>query len=1060
MAERMRFILDGDDRLTPVLNHAGDSSARLHRRLNDDMNGNTRAVQGFTRDADGRLRDLRGRFLSVADAQRAMAGGLPDLTHRLSDVSDAGNDASIALGKQGGGLGGAMGGVAAVAGLSLLPAIGALVPMMAGAALGAGTMKLGFAGVADALEAQTKGTKEYKAALKGLSPEARGFTKALVGLKGEFSDVGKDVQKAMLPGFTRAVKEAKPVVDLLGDSMTDLAKDFGDAADGVGRMLKDSGFQDDLQTNLKLGSGFVREMTGSLGPLTKSLLDFGAASGPTLKSFSEGIGGLLSKGLPGLFDGLKTGIPGASKMLDGLFGGINDLLPALGDLSGEVAATFGPTFGKIFELGGKEGAGALEALAGAARVVQPILRDVGYGLQTMLDVGRIVGPTLGDTGTAIMGAFLPVGGAVDKAVGPLQTLNRLVNDNKGSILEVSRIFGGAMIDMTGAAISAAPVILHAFTIVSTGIVSTIAGIAHGAATAFGWIPGLGGKLRAADKSFSNFRENWIGGLTAAEKKATAFAASAGPKLSSGKLKLDINNWTSQLADAKAKLKTVPASKQSALKATIRDLEAKIGSARRQLDGINGKVATTYIRTVKTTIEQRYVESHASKAFRRNGGPAPGFAGGGMPGGLLQGAGTGTSDSIPMWWASNGEYVVNARATAQHRGLLEAINSGQLGGGTGGAGMDVGKGLMKGMADSTSGVESGARSMAGAIVTGIKAELQIASPSKRTKALAGDVGKGLIAGLTGSKDKIKATSKDLAKDIWSAFTGSKDNRLVAYVNKQTKALTTLAGKRDSVAATIKRAKDFAEDTRVGAKQSAGLGTLFEGEETISAGGINARLQARLAKMKQFSAYIGVLAKRGLNKTMLREILNMGPEQGYAYASALAGANKATFASINKTQFAINDQADKLGKKGADVLYDSGKNAGKGYLKGLQSQQDAIEKQMLKIAKSMDKAIRKALGIKSPSTVMARLGAYTTQGLARGLVDGMPHLDRALGVVSGAVASTQPVLGRPAVAAGGGGVMRVQIDIHGATDPVETANAARRELLKLKRIQGLNVSLGVA
>jgi hypothetical protein len=44
------------------------------------------------------------------------------------------------------------------------------------------------------------------------------------------------------------------------------------------------------------------------------------------------------------------------------------------------------------------------------------------------------------------------------------------------------------------------------------------------------------------------------------------------------------------------------------------------------------------------------------------------------GGYLSGPGTGTSDDILMW-GSNGEFMVNAAATARHRGLLEAINSG-------------------------------------------------------------------------------------------------------------------------------------------------------------------------------------------------------------------------------------------------------------------------------------------------------------------------------------------------------------------------------------------------
>jgi len=49
----------------------------------------------------------------------------------------------------------------------------------------------------------------------------------------------------------------------------------------------------------------------------------------------------------------------------------------------------------------------------------------------------------------------------------------------------------------------------------------------------------------------------------------------------------------------------------------------------------------------------------------------GFAGGGE----ISGPGTGTSDSIPIL-ASDGEFMVNAKATKKNRALLEAINSGK------------------------------------------------------------------------------------------------------------------------------------------------------------------------------------------------------------------------------------------------------------------------------------------------------------------------------------------------------------------------------------------------
>lgn len=1094
MSTRLRFILDGDDHLSPVLNTAGDSSARLHRRLNDDMRGNTTAVRGFTQDANGRLRDLQGRFLSVADAQRAMAGGLPDLTRSLGSVAGAGSSAAASLGASGGGLSGVMAGVAAVAGLSLLPALGALVPMMAGAGVAAGTLKLGFAGVGDALEAAGKGKEEYAEALKKLSPPARDFTKALVGLKKEFSGVGKEVQKAMLPGFTQAVKSAGPVVKILGQSMTEMGRAFGDAAAGVGRMVKDSGFQGLFQDNLRLGVGFVRDMTRSMGPFVQSLLDFGAASGPTLKAFSDGLGGLLSRGLPGMFDGLKTGIGGAAQFLDGLFDSVNTVLPALGRLSGAVAAAFGPILGETFRLLGDQTANAMDALAGGLKLLQPLFRDAAYGLKTINDVTRIIGPTLKDTGLAILGAFAPIGSAVNGTVGPLQRLNTWVNNNKGSILEMARIMGGAMIDMTGAVISSVPTITGAFKTMAVLALDGVGAMISGLAKAFGHVPILGDKLKGAAEDFNTFKGKFIGGLTTAQQKAETFAREAAPRLASGKLKLNINNWEQQITAAKAQMKSVPPEKRAALKAHIADLEAKVKAAKGQLasvkdknttvraldrasgviggilgmlSSVNGRTANTYV----VTHYQAKYDNAAAKPFRRNGGHAPKFAAGGMPSGLLSGPGTGTSDSIPMWWAGDGEYVVNARSTAKYRNLIEAINADTLG--TGGAsrggsrkgstaesGKAAGQGLITGMGQATSDVGRAAMLMSSAITAGIKEEMQIASPSKKTKALAADIGKGLIVGLTGTQSKIKAVAADLVKDIKTAFSGKKESQLVAYVNRQTKMLLGLAAKRDKIAATIAAAKKYASDTTAAAKENAGLANLGIEDGKVTAGTIKAGLASKLSQLKQFTTYIAQLAKKGLNRGLLRQIINMGPEQGYAYASALMGADKATLASINSLDAQLGKSADALGKTGADALYDSGANASKGFLAGLTSQQKALEKTMEKIAKAMQKALRKALGIKSPARAMIPDGRMIASGVAVGVHEGIPEVDRAVVAMSrrlpGRIANrVQP--GRTAVGAAHGAVYQVHVEVKEAMDPVAVATKVQQMLLHLGRAQGAPVSL---
>lgn len=72
-----------------------------------------------------------------------------------------------------------------------------------------------------------------------------------------------------------------------------------------------------------------------------------------------------------------------------------------------------------------------------------------------------------------------------------------------------------------------------------------------------------------------------------------------------------------------------------------------------------------------------ISTDARRAMKKDGGFISNFKNGGMAkfgfGGFVSGAGTARSDSIPAM-LSNGEYVVNARATAANRQLLEEINS--------------------------------------------------------------------------------------------------------------------------------------------------------------------------------------------------------------------------------------------------------------------------------------------------------------------------------------------------------------------------------------------------
>lgn len=878
------------------------------------------------------------------------------------------------------------------AGLLLSPSIGALVPMMAGAALGAGTMAVAFKGVGDALKAAGGDQKAYNAALKKLSPEQRGFTKALVSLKKEFAPIGREVQKAMLPAFTKTVKAAGPIVKILGKGMTSLGTGFADAAAGAERLFKSSGFQKELKTNPDLGQLFVRDMTGGLGSLLRSLLTFGAKSGPTLKSFSTGLSGLLGKGgggLAGMFKGLEVGIGGSAKFLDGLFSLINRVLPAIGRFSGEVSRSLGPLLGEMLTSSGVQAEAALDGLGQVVKALTPVFKDLGFGIKAVRDLLGIFAPVMKDVGSAILGSFLPSFSRIDEARGPLQRLSDAINTNKGTIQEVARIMGNAFIDIASTAIEYLPKVIGIWALVTGSMVTGLGAVLHATAKAFGWIPGIGDKLKSADRDFGSFKDSYLSGLATAQRKSEDFANNSLPKLGKGRLKLNIDNWQSQIETAKAKLKTVPPEGRSKLKADIADLKAKVAEAKAALEAMNGRTATTYVKTVYSP--PGHTGPGGLPKYAAKGGLIKGYASGGMVGfpggGPVSGPGTSTSDSIPTW-LSDGEYVIRAKSVAKYGlAFMNTLNQGSLGMGrmaSGGlAGSEVASGLVSGMKGGTSKVNSAARTMAAAVEAGVRTELQIASPSKKMQKLAKEIGAGLIKGLTGSRDQIKSASASLAKSIWDTFSGSTDNRLVGMLNQQTKKLLDLAAKRDKVAANLAAGQQMAKDQKASGLSFASMTSLPNGGNTFDAGGILSGLKVRLGQLKAFSGNIAKLAKMGLSKDLIGQLIAAGPEGGAAYAAALVKATPGQLKALNSTQSQIAKASSSYGNSAADIMYDAGSQAGKGFLTGLTAQKKSIEDAMSSLAKAIQKAIKKALKIKSPSRVMAEIGQHVGQGLVMGM-----------------------------------------------------------------------------
>jgi hypothetical protein len=350
-----------------------------------------------------------------------------------------------------------------------------------------------------------------------------------------------------------------------------------------------------------------------------------------------------------------------------------------------------------------------------------------------------------------------------------------------------------------------------------------------------------------------------------------------------------------------------------------------------------------------------------------------------------------------------------------------------------AGSDLILGFVNGIRNAAGAVADAAVSAAKSAVDGVKGFLGISSPSKVFAEIGKFTAQGLVRGMTGEQSAIRAAADKLVKQIRDAFKGRNtrlDDVLVAQVRAGQRQLEALARQRESIAARIKAANEFAASTSQSALQSFSLQNLF-GEGT-TATGLADSIGAATAKIRQFNNQINALAKRGLRRDLLSQLIGLGPDQGAGLARTLSSATGAQLADLNEAQRQLDAASRRLGRDSADALFDAGVNASKGFLSGLKSQQKEVEQLMLTLARAMAKSIRRALGIKSPSRVFAAIGRQTMDGLSLGVDRRLSSVARS--AVRAASALTEPFgPGVPAPSfAGAGGAGRFGSGVSGGVD----------------------------
>jgi hypothetical protein len=163
------------------------------------------------------------------------------------------------------------------------------------------------------------------------------------------------------------------------------------------------------------------------------------------------------------------------------------------------------------------------------------------------------------------------------------------------------------------------------------------------------------------------------------------------------------------------------------------------------------------------------------------------------------------------------------------------------------------------------------------------------------------------------------------------------------------------------------------------------------EETSVNGVIVGMRDRQRTAATFASQIKTLSKKGLSQDLISQLVAMGPDS--QLAGVVAGASKGQIKTLNGLAKSGASLSTSYGRTMADSMFDAGKDASRGFLTGLQSQEKALQTQMNKLGKGIVAAIRKSLDSHSPSRKTRAVGRDTGAGLLIGVLAMVPRVKAA-------------------------------------------------------------------
>jgi hypothetical protein len=244
---------------------------------------------------------------------------------------------------------------------------------------------------------------------------------------------------------------------------------------------------------------------------------------------------------------------------------------------------------------------------------------------------------------------------LNEGIPALERFGGWLDDNKFK-------FAAVFVGISQAVVKMAKFVLPIVKTIDGAFRDFLGGMLHSAAKAFGWIPEIGPKLKAADEGFKNYSMTVDKAFDGAIDKANEWDKALAKTAKEIRLKANIQDLQSKIKTARAELsrRDLTKERRATLTASIKKLQQGVNDAQAKVNSLHGKTVTIDLKFTSAGVNLSAPSSVGRRAL----------------GGAIRGPGSGTSDQAGLFALSNNEWVIRAKASQKYgEKAMASINAG-------------------------------------------------------------------------------------------------------------------------------------------------------------------------------------------------------------------------------------------------------------------------------------------------------------------------------------------------------------------------------------------------